>query len=197
MIPQITKETPPYVRFEEMEHGLNAEASEKAGRPIPAVKAMAIIMQRGSKDEHHAVAEEWLAFIRGMAVRGEYPSAWSDRFHAEFEAFKKGGEMPENGTPIRTWPALKVEQVKRVLAFNIRTVEELADLPDSAVMTLGLDGRNMRDLAKAYIADGKGSAGSAKRIADLEEANRRKDDEIGRLAASVAALEAQQKKKAA
>lgn len=197
MIPQITKETPPFVRFEDMEHGINAEASQVAGRPIPAVKTMAIIMQRGSKDEHHAIAEEWLGFIRGLAVKGEYPAVWSDRFHAEYETFKKGGEMPENGTPIKTWAALKKEQIVRVLAFNIRTIEELADLPDSSLMTLGLDGRNLRDLAKAYIADGKGSAGNAKRVADLEEENRRLKEEQARMKASIEALEASQKKKAA
>ncbi len=103
----------------------------------------------------------------------------------------KGDELPLEGTPVKTWAAITREQVIRLLAVNIRTVEELAETPDSALMTMiGLDGRNLRDTAKAFIAEGRNAGGAAVKIAALEEANRQKDDIIKGMQAKLAELEA-------
>ena len=192
MIPQMSKETPPFIRFEYQEAGRDVEASDKAGRPIPLIKAMVIVMQRGSKDEHVANADEWLASKHKAAAEGNYPPQWVEQFHRQYEAFLKGDELPPEGTPIKTWAAITREQVIRLIAVNIRTVEELAEVPDSALMSqIGLDGRNLRDLAKAFIAEGKGAAGNAKKIADLEEENRRLKEEQERMKTKMAELETQ------
>jgi hypothetical protein len=196
MIPQMTKETPPFVRFEYQEAGRDVEASEKAGRPIPLIKPMVIVMQRGSKDEWVGVADDWLAEKHKQASEGTYPPQWSDQFHKMYAAFLKGDELPPTGTPIRTWSAITREQVIRLTGNNIRTVEELAEMPDASLMShIGLDGRNLRDLAKAFIAEGKAAGGAAKEIADLKEENRRLKDEQKRMADSLAALEAQMPKR--
>lgn len=192
MIPQITKETPPFVRFEHREHGRDVEASDKAGRPIPRVIPMVIVMQRGSKDEWVGVADEWIAEKHKAAAEGTYPHQWVEGFKRQYEAYLKGDELPPEGTPIKTWSAIGREQVIRLLASNIRTVEELAATPDSALMSqIGLDGRVLRDTAKAFINEGKTVGGSAVKIAALEEENRRQKEELSRMAASIKALEEQ------
>ena len=84
-IPQMTKETPPFVRFEYMESGRDAEASLKAGRPIPQIKPMVIVMQRGSKDEFVALAEEWLEEKNRQASEGVYPSSWVIQHRAQYD----------------------------------------------------------------------------------------------------------------
>ena len=197
MIPQITKETPPYIRFEYMEHGRDVEKSNAAGRPVPLIKPMVIVMQRGSKDEWIGLADEWLDQKHRAASEGTYPAAWVDQFKRQYEAFLKGDELPLEGTPIKTWSAITREQVIRLLAANIRTVEELAETPDSALMTqIGLDGRVLRDTARAFIAEGKSAGGAALKIAALEEENRRLKEEQERMKTSIAALESQRKKAA-
>ena len=192
MIPQMSKETPPYVRFEYQEYGRDVAKSEAAGRPIPFIKPMVIVMQRGSKDEWVGLAEEWLAEKHKAASEGSYPPQWLDQFKRQYEAFLKGDELPLEGTPIKTWSAIGREQVIRLLAANIRTVEELAETPDSALMTqIGLDGRVLRDTAKSFIAEGKSIGGAAVKIAALEEENRRLKEEQGRMAESIKRLEEQ------
>lgn len=197
MMPAINlKEMMPFVRFEYEETGRDVDASIKAGRPVPMIHLMAIIMQHGSKDEHHAIADEWLATKRFQAAEGRCSPQWIDRWEAQLAAFKKGEELPRDGTPIKTWAALTREQVIRLIAFGITTVEDLAAQPDSSLMNMGLDGRNMRDMAKHFLAQGEGAAGTAKKMADMEEANRQQVEIIKQLESRLSALEKPAKKAA-
>ena len=152
MIPQIRQDTPPFVRFEHMEYGVDAEASEKAGRPIPKVVPFALIMQHGSKDCVEKPAEEWLAQIRQRAIDGTYNPQWAERYRLQYEEWKKGNELPREGTPVKTCALFNGEQAKRLVALGITTVEDLAQIPDQALGGIGLDGRVLRDMARTYIA---------------------------------------------
>lgn len=195
MMPTIRKEQPPFVRFEYMEYGLNEEASKAAGRPVPKVVPFALIMQHGSKDVTEKVAEEWLEQIATKAYQGNYPPEWAERFQKQYQQFLKGEEIPRDGTPIKTWAAVTREQVIRLTAIGIPTVEDLAQVPDSGLGTIGLDGRNLRDLARNFISQGLNAAGQAKKLADLEEKDRQKDEIIKRLESKVAELEKESAKK--
>lgn len=185
------KEAPPFVRFEFMECGVNAEASAKAGRPIPLVKAYALIMQHGSKDVLEKDAEEWLAQIHEKALQGQYSPEWVARFKLQYEEFTKGNELPRDGTPIRTWPAPNREQVIRLLALGITTVEDLAAVPDAGLGNIGLDGRVLRDLAKNFIEAGEGIGVLARKLADAEQKAREQGEQITRMAQQLAELKAQ------
>lgn len=188
--PTIRKEAPPFVRFEFMECGVDLEASAKSGTRIPLVKAHALIMQHGSKDVVEKDAEEWLKQIEQKAIDGTYSPDWAQRFKMQYEQFCKGNELPRHGTPIRTWPAPNREQVIRLQAIGITTVEDLAAIPDSGLQNIGLDGRYLRDLAKNYLEDSKGAGLMAKQLADLQQTNRDQKETIERMQASIAALEA-------
>jgi hypothetical protein len=187
----IRKDAPPFVRFEFMEFGINAEATAKAGRPIPAVKAFALIMQHGSKDVVEKDAEEWLQQIKEKAMQGMYNSEWVTRFKMQYEEFCKGNELPRDGTPIRTWLAVTREQGTRLLALGITTVEDLAAVPDAGLGNIGLDGRNLRDLARNYIEAGQGIGVMAKKLSDLEERDRQNSATIERMSQQLAELKAQ------
>lgn len=194
---EMRKEAPPFVRFEFMECGIDAEASKKSGRQIPLVKCYALIMQHGSKDVVEKNAEEWLEQINQKALAGTYNPEWVARFRLQYEQFCKGNELPRDGTPIRTWPAPNREQVIRLLALGITTVEDLAAVPDSGLGNIGLDGRHLRDLAKHYIEAGQGVGVMAKKLADLEQADRDNKATIERMAEQIKNLEAALPKKRA
>src|ERR1700735_3990307 len=92
---------PPYVRFEEREMGLNVDATEKEGRPIPKVVIVACITAHGSKDCHEAVAETWLGQLKQRGLMGDdYSQDCYDKFSRQFKAWKEGHELPREGTPI-------------------------------------------------------------------------------------------------
>lgn len=159
---------PPFVRFEERELGINPEASAISGRPIPRIVNMVCITPHGSKDCIEKIAEEWLEQQKQKALRGEVQVAWLDTWKLQFEEWKKGHEMPRDGTPTKTWPAITKEQQVRLLALGYTTVEDLAMVPDSSLGTIGLDGRNLRDLARNWISEGKDKGINAKKLADAE-----------------------------
>lgn len=189
MIPQIQKETPPFVRFEFMEYGIDEEASKTSGARVPKVIPFALIMQHGSKDCVEKPADEWLAQISSKAIDGQYPAEWVSRYKMQYEAFLKGNELPREGTPVKTCAIFNREQAIRLVAIGITTVEDLGNVPDQGLGGIGLDGRYLRDLARNYLAEGKGVAAQAKKVADLEQLTRDQAETIERMNARMQELE--------
>jgi hypothetical protein len=164
----IQKERPPFVRWEETEVGLDPVLSKEAGRPVPKVVVMALITPHGSKDVVEKQAVEWLEQINKKALNGEYPVEWVNFFRHSFEEWKKGNELPREGTPIRTWAMIGPGKstANRLIAAGITTVEDLAAFPDSNLGVIGLDGRHLRDMAKGWVDEAKDKGINAKAIAD-------------------------------
>lgn len=83
---------------------------------------------------------------------------------AAYERWKAGEELPENGNALEAWPGVSKAQVTALKQAHVRTVEDLAALPDRDLDKLPLpDARKLRDLAKAFVAN----AGGAEQIAVL------------------------------
>lgn len=76
--------------------------------------------------------------------KARWPKSW--------EAYKKGLAQPVNGTPTEQWAALTPGQVETFRAAGIRTVEDIARLPDSACQVLGPNGFKLREAANRFIA---------------------------------------------
>lgn len=162
----IADKRPPFVQFEEREIGINPEASETAGRPIPRVITLACITPHGSKDRFEKQADTWLKEIRAKAMHGEYPLEWVNFFEAQYGEWKKGNELPREGTPTRTWPAVTKEQGVRLCALGYTTIEDVAQIPDQALGQVGPDGRYLRDLARTWITESKDKGINARALAD-------------------------------
>lgn len=88
-----------------------------------------------------------------------------------YDAWKEGHELPENGTAIGAWPALSPEQASVFLAGGVKTVEDVAGLPESALSQIKLpDVRSLQRQAKAFL-ESKDKTDTAKAIADLQDKN--------------------------
>src|SRR5690348_2123060 len=74
-----------------------------------------------------------------------------DRWPEAYAAFRRGEEMSPDGTPLEQWPILTRAQVLELKALNVFTVEQAAQLPDTAVQKIGRGGYALRDRAKAYL----------------------------------------------
>lgn len=82
-------------------------------------------------------------------------------FAVEYEAFKRGEEMAATGTPLEIWPmfATRPAAVQALKMRHIYTVEALANLNDNQLMQLrdaafgqiGMDPRELRTMAAAYV----------------------------------------------
>ena len=158
----------PFVRFEERELGLNQEATTAAGRPVPRVVLMACITPHGSKDVVEKVATEWLEQIKQQALRGQYPADWVSTFKLQYDEYLKGNELPRDGTPIQTWPAVSKQEIVWIKAVGITTVEDLAAVPDSALGSIGMNGRYLRDKARNWIDGAKDIGVVATKLANAD-----------------------------
>ena len=185
---QISDKRPPLVRFEEREYGINQEATERAGRPVPNVVPFALITPFGSKDCVEKVAVEWIAQLKRQAQQGNYPYEWAKQYEHQFEEWKKGNEVPRDGTPVKTWQAVSKEQQVRLIALGYVVIEDLAQVPDSGLDMIGLDGRYLRDLARKWCDTD--TAAIIKRAADLEATVRDQADTIARMAEQLEQLSA-------
>jgi|SRR5579859_387576 len=186
----LMKERPPFVRFEEREMGLDPVATEKEGRPIPRVVVMACITSAGSKDEHEKPVDEWLLQIKAKALRGEYPIEWKNHFELQYSEWRKGNELPREGTPVKTWAMLTGEQRKRLIAIGVTTVEDLASYPDTNLSMIGIDGRYLRDTARGWINEAKDKGTNAKALADANVKIETQQEIIERLQERIQRLEA-------
>lgn len=162
----LQKEIMPHVRFENKDYGRDEEASKQSGRHIPRNATFIIITSHGSKDSTEQLVDEWLPRKRLEASRGLYSGDWVDFFEKQYEAWKKGHELPRQGTPILTWQMVSPEQNSRLRAMGFTVVEDVAAIPDSGLGMIGLDARNLRDMARAWLAEGQDKGINARALAD-------------------------------
>jgi len=101
-----------------------------------------------------------------------------------YEAWKKGTEIPPEGTPLEAWAGVTPEMVSILKSLDVRTVEELRDAGDAVLAKIRLpNARNLPNMAKKFL-DSQSSAEKDAKITEQEE----------RIAAMEAMLEEMSKK---
>ena len=164
----------------------DAKASAEAGCPI--YKDVEMVRIRFPGDNKRVVVERaHQKSVRGP--NGEWVS-YAERFPRHYEAFK-GAVTFETGTPLAELPFLTAAQRKMLTDMNVRTAQALAEMPDGAIRTLGMHGRDLVEQARAYIEAARGSA-DVTRYAAENEAMRA---EIARMQAQLAEVMAAQSDK--
>lgn len=109
-----------------------------------------------------------------------------------YNAWKAGQELPEQGTALASWPVLTPEQVKIFHQSGVRSVEEVASLPDNVASKVGLpDMRSIVKQAKLFLE----SSDQAVTAQKLETQQAEIDDLKEKLAAAMELLEEHTKPK--
>jgi len=181
----------PYFFFVDREHGIDAEASEKEGYEVPKIVTFILIIPHGHKgDPMEFFAEDFIARKNEEVRNGTYNSDWVREFKEGLLAHKEGKEIPRHGTPLMTWERI-LKSRREVLAKRFPTIEDLAAVPDSSVSEIGMDGRVLRDMAKADIQAKKDLSPVVKELANANETIRQQQDQINRLMERVTAMENQ------
>ena len=115
--------------------------SEQEGRPIFDEIEMIRIMTPGSRD----------VFV------GKATYQYQARFPKQYAAFKAGKEQPLEGTPLEEVPFLSVGQVAELKAINVKTLEQLAHMPDALAQQI-MGNFGLRQKAQNFLAAAKDQA---------------------------------------
>ncbi len=149
-------------------HGLHARffmhpeqdkaKSLEAGRPIFEEVPYIVIRIPGDKTSE----------IQRPIRFGDTTAHDNHKFAREYQAFTAGNEQSLLGTPLAEWGAITRSQVKEMEHFHVRTVEQLAEIPDSTLGNFrGIT--SIREKARNYISAAKGEAPLLKMQEDLKE----------------------------
>jgi len=169
---------PPYVTFETRQVE-DRTASIEAGHYVAKDVHYAIITPSGSKDRLEKIAEEWLKDIEAAVREERFPAQWAEGYKAGYKAFLEGKELPEDGTPILTWPPLSPAQVRTIIDADVRTVEDLAAANEATLTRIGIGGRAFKQQAQAWLDTVKDTGKVAAELTALrkENENLKKRDE--------------------
>lgn len=118
-------------------------ASQQGGKAIYKDEVFVRIYTPGDKTK----------VVDRLAKLQDYGDIPSDarRWPIQWAAFKNGAKAMLEGTPLAKWPAITAQQVQEFNAFNIYTVDQLAEVSDGALDGLGHGGRAIRDGAIEWL----------------------------------------------
>ena len=182
----------PFFMFQDREHGSYPEKSKEAGYEVPRLMTFILITPHGHKgDPLEFFAEEFIERKGREAREGRYDHAWVSEFKAGLAAHREGKEIPRHGTPLITWERI-LKSRREQLVRRYQTLEDLAAVPDSSLGEIGLDGRVLRDMAKAELQAKKDLSPVVMELASAKETMRQQQEQIDQL---MARLDAQEKKR--
>lgn len=86
-----------------------------------------------------------------------------------YDAWKKGTDMPETGTPLTAWPAVSEAEIFELNRVGLKSVEDVAGMAESSIDKVALPNpRELRRQAKLFI-EAKDAQSTAQTMADLQE----------------------------
>lgn len=109
-----------------------------------------------------------------------------ERFSRQYAQFKQGQEQTVVGLPLKLWGGMTLGQAKEFEYFNVKTVEQLAEMSDgNGISIQGFNGLKAR--ARDYIAQTK----EQQPLLELRAENEKKDAELAALTQSFTELSGQ------
>jgi hypothetical protein len=157
---------PPYVAFERRPVE-DRTASQVKGHYASKDVDFAIITRPGSRDTLEEEVVVWLEKLRQRAKAQQIPANWYEGFSAAYKAWKEGEEIPTEGTPIKGWPVLSPAAQKELAHVGIRTVEDLAQMPENELSVLGTGALSMKQKAVAWLQAAEGSGKIAEQLSAM------------------------------
>lgn len=190
------KEQPAYVRFERLPVEDKAATLAAKDGTIKYVDVdFALVTPPYSKDTFRQRAEKWFAQMEVEASKGRLPRKWLELYQESYARWKRGEEMPLEGTPIKGWAVITPAQQKMLVGMNILTVESLAAVNDEGLRRIGMGAVELKNKAKAWLsqANDKGpltleNAALKNEIEALRGRNMQLEDRVRELAQRVEAL---------
>jgi len=146
----------------------NPAKSLEAGRPIFDDIEVCEIRSPGNKDVKVFPATSFTRWIDDPHTGRQTKQTYAERFSYQYRQFKAQATQTKSGTPLDHVPFLSEGKRAELRAQNVYTVEQLAAIEGTELKNLGPFGREMKNKAEEYIAEGKSSAPNMKMRAELE-----------------------------
>jgi len=182
------REPAPHIEFKIMPVE-DRQKSEAAGRMMMKDEEFMFISTRGGKDVHKkAVPAPKLSNGNPNPVYVEF----MDRFGRQYEHWKRGQEIPVEGTDLRNFPLLSPAQIENCRVYNIYSVEQLAEATEEALKNIGMGSRKLKMTAQRWLEFGDSGGKSVARIDSLESENATLKDQLEQLVQKVDEMEANQ-----
>ena len=189
MQPMAYNEQVPPFNFSQREHGIDPEATAREGYEVPRLVTFIEILPHGQRDPISFEAIPWLANKSREAADGRYNPQWVATFKNGYDEYLKGNEIPATGSPLILWERI-LKTRREALKGQFPTVEDLAACPDSNLGLIGLDGRYLRDIARADVQARKSMEPIVLELAATNEENRQLKERMDTLVRRLEALEA-------
>jgi hypothetical protein len=151
---QIQEARPPFVTFEKRAEE-DRNASIEAGHYVARDVDYALVTPAGSRDVVERKVEDWFGHLREQVSQGRFPSEWLSAFEHKYKCWANDQEIPENGTPIKTWQAASPAQIKVLLELGVRTVEDLAAANEELLARVGMGARDLKRRAQTWLESSK------------------------------------------
>lgn len=125
-----------------------------------------------------------------LVVEKEVTPEIIQKYEAQYKAWKRNEELPEDGHPLKLWPPISPAQLSNCLAINVRTVENLAAANEQVLKRLGMGGRALKDKAAAWLQSAGGDGKLSEEMAALKVENESLKAMVEDLTKSVETLKA-------
>lgn len=164
------KERPSYVRFERVAVE-DVQASIREGRYVGRDVDMANITPPGSKDIFKQRVKDWFVQLEMDQKALRIPPEWVEHYKKQYAAWKNGQEVPLNGTPILGWGVISPAQQQSIIAANVLTVEDFANLNAEGVARIGMGAVSLQSKARAWVAQTHDKGPLTQKMAAVETEN--------------------------
>ncbi len=108
-----------------------------------------------------------------------------------YEAWRAGKEEVADGIDLKTWPLITPAQLRNCQNMNLRSVEDLATLPDGGVSKIGPGGRDLQRKAIRWLEGANDAGKAAIAAANLQRQNEEMAADLENIKAQLAALKAE------
>lgn len=160
--------------------------SRKAGRPIYTEQEIVEISFAGNKSTVFcAPAHSKAGWGPVDPITGEREQiTYAMKYNPQYLAFKSGDALSLHGTPLEELTFLTQSKRLELKALNIFTAEALAGLDGSNLKMLGMQGRELKNQATAYLENAEKSADAVHLADELA----RRDETIAKMQAQIESL---------
>jgi hypothetical protein len=119
-----------------------------------------------------------------------FPKDWLDEIEKGYAAWKKGEELPVEGTPLKQWAVLPPAMLQNCIAQNIFTIEQLAGASDEAINPVGMGARLFRNQAQDWLKLNKESERNkmVTQLAQLSSDNAKLTEQVAQMTVAMAEL---------
>lgn len=108
-----------------------------------------------------------------------------NRFPQAYAAFKQRDVKPIEGMPIENWAPISRSLALTLKSMHVHTVEALAAISDTHIEKIGVNGRELRAKAQAWLQEAKEGAAATKLAAE----NQSLRDQLAGMQAQIDALQ--------